>query len=200
MRLSGIAGIGLVVLCVGACSSGESAAAAPTSQPKVALNLDSVFRVDISTPDRALQSYWRNEDLIYQAPERQDTMAADIQFGSRWKATRLGLLTSDALADAQNERSLEERYAREILKVDQETETRAVVLARIRNVAPIPAGAVLSDYERKARQDGGLYRYIFQREAGGWKIAQIQSQGPLDTGWSNLYDATEIYVPTVVSP
>lgn len=92
------------------------------------------------------------------------------------------------------------RLSREILEVKQETETRAVVLVRIRNVAPVPENAVWTDYDRQARRDGDLYRYILERASNGWRVSQIKAKRSYDDTWSDQYRPERVSVPTFTIP
>jgi hypothetical protein len=186
---------------------GDDAGPARAADRQV-VNLDSIFTLDLSTPDRALREHWRLDDLANASNLEQDSTSEEGQFSKRWFAARRSLTTGEALEALATEAE-PETFSREVLDVDLQTETRAVVLARIRNTTPIPPGAVVSDSDLKARREGAEFRYIFEKDQAGWKLSQVQRRqetvedimaGRPGTDWANVYDRTEVFVPRYVSP
>lgn len=147
----------------------ESASTARPPQPKP----------DLSTPDRALKSYWAKKDwherLMWQAeddfrkkvvaklPAKGEVLAtvvtAELLAYWRWHDKQISLYHDDK--------------QREIESVKQETESRAVALVRIRNVSPIPEGAKPDSYQIKVRERGEMFRYVIEKEGPDWKIAEV---------------------------
>lgn len=158
--------------------------------------------LDTKTPDHALRSWWHwteVNDSLMSAERRLPDVARER---SRLQ-TRLGaILTSDALAEARNGASpTPEQIRREIIEVKNESDTRAVVLARITNITPVPPSATPTEYDIKRRRDGELFRYIFDRDSTGWKLAQVQAKDVVnDTLWVDRYHPDRAYVPSWVSP
>jgi hypothetical protein len=158
--------------------------------------------VDLTTPDRALRSYWALQDYRPAVLER-DAREWDRRH-ARYRAVSDSLdeliLGGDALLTAQKNRgkSYEERYAREILTVVQETDTRARVAAVIRNATPIDSGVTPSRDDLERRRKGEEVQYILEKDARGWHVVQAKQQFLGD--WNNHFDPNSQYVPTHVRP
>jgi hypothetical protein len=153
---------------------------------------------DRSTPERALRSYWRVMDV-------QDSLVAEDASnpppGSRWLLAEDAYrshLTGPALASYGRTR-VRNRYSRQILGVERESPTRVLIRARIRNVTPIPPGAVPTEFALEARNKGEEFRYIFEKVGQEWKLAQIQTWWESSQAWNDLHDASP-YVPALVIP
>lgn len=196
-RVSMVSAFVLLVSC-GEGMSVKGAVAARSGVPELP---DSVLAVDMTTPDRAIKSHWRINDLDLDQWTTPDstlpivrTLNSNVE---KWKSARLKVLSGLALVSAKRDH-VPETYSREILEVKQETESRAVVLARVKNITPIPPGAELTDFDKKRRRDGEVYRYIFEREGDGWKLVQIQSKD-YKGDWDNQFDDRP-YVPSLPSP
>lgn len=141
---------------------------------------------DLSTPDRALKSYWAQKDWQERLRRQTDDeirkkVAAKLPTNTEVYAP---VVTAELLAywrwrDKQT--GLYQDKQREIESVKQETESRAVALVRIRNVSPIPEGAKPEPWQIKARQRGEMFRYVIEKEGPDWKIAEVweNREGPL---------------------
>jgi hypothetical protein len=164
---------------------------------------DSVFTVDLSTPDRALRTYWHIKALADTLGAPADTAAVRYRDWRRADTVLARIYAGDALAEYRRVRNGQPRprYLREILAVDPETETRATVLARIRNVTPIPSGAAPDEYTARRRAEGDVYRYVFERDAEGWKLVQVLTRPyPGDSTWDAYFQAEDLSVPTWTYP
>jgi hypothetical protein len=166
---------------------------------------DSVFARDISTPDRALRTYWRIKGILDTLGVPMDSNAVPARTWTRADSTLATLYGGAALRAHQRDRTpgQRQRYAREILDVRQETESRATVTARVRNVTPIPPAATAGEYEMEKRTNGEVYRYIFERDAEGWKLVQVQTQQMDymgDSTWSEYYQPEREMVPIWTYP
>ena len=133
-------------------------------------------KVDTSTPDRALKSYWAMIDhtnLLNDSddtrPNRRKTLFKDILEPS--------LLDLDAFKRPHP------TFARDIESIDVQTESRALIIARIRNTTPMPVGASIEKFDEERRQNGDLYRYVLERHERSWRIAEIWQLDPFDNEW-----------------
>jgi hypothetical protein len=89
-------------------------------------------------------------------------------------------------------------YSREIVEVKVESDTRAIVLAKIKATTPIPSGATPDADDLKKREEGFPYKYLLEKVGSEWKIAQIYSYASYkDNHWDPLY--TETPAPRVHS-
>lgn len=162
-------------------------APAPASTPKAVV---ATVAVDLSTPDRALRSYWavRDENRRARAAiEREFRMRArdDIQRADR-QLTEVVAPAMVADLQANFDPPPAETYSRDIMEVKVESESRAVILVVIRNTTPIPEGAAVSEFAREGRRDGEKYRYVFEKGVTGWQVAEIWSIDRF-TGGSKYY-------------
>ncbi len=159
---------------------------------------DSMLRVDASTPDQALRSIWRLTDLdTLNLEGAVDSTAPGVLARRRLGERYRGLLTGEALAAANDTQRVRWTYKREIVDVEQQTPTRAIVTARIRNTTPIPPGATPDEYDVRVRRDGNTYRYIMEKDSAGWRLAQVESK--LVDDWRQHYSTTPT-VPTWTNP
>jgi hypothetical protein len=188
-----------------ACGGGESGGKAEPAAVSVRNRPlpDSAFAVDLSTPDRALRTYWRVRSMADTIGQPVDTAAVRFQNWQRADTVLARIYGGDALAEYRRSRRSARRqhYAREILAVEPETDTRATVLARIRNVTPVPAGAAPDEYTARRRAEGDVYRYVFERDSAGWKLVQVLAKSyPGDMTWHTYFRAEDRSVPTLTYP
>jgi len=170
--------IAFAALLIAGCNQSQDAAPAkaPASPKSSALP---IVAIDVSTPDRTLKSYWLTKDsfrkthfdwVAAQLPELQK-LNNKIGFDIR------KLMASDVLSFHQErvkpKQGQFEEYSREIVDIKQDTESRATAVVKIRNSTPISEGAVVSDSDKKQREKGESLKYVLEKEADGWKVAQV---------------------------
>jgi hypothetical protein len=120
-------------------------------------------KLDLTTPDRALKSYWAMQDLTWQ----DDASRSDPS------ATRLApLLTGGAEADLKAPHTTLV-LDRDILELKQESDSRASAVVRIRNATPPPAGAVTTEYINNSREKGDRYKYVLEKVNAEWRVSEI---------------------------
>lgn len=154
--------------------------------------------IDISTPDRALKSYWLAKDILLKAvPEvraKADAMQTDefLKILNRMKFEKI--TTGDVLSAHHGELGKHDdtpsfsEYSREIVDIKQDTESRATAVVKIRNSTAIPPGSVIPDSIKESREDGKMFKYVLEKDADGWKVAQIYVfKEP--TTWENIFPA-----------
>jgi hypothetical protein len=197
----------LSAIALGACGGGGAAGGgAKADSVPSARNRplpDSAFAVDLSTPDRALRTYWHIKSMADTIGAPVDTTAARYRNWQRADTALARIYGGEALAEYGRTRQPQprQRYLREILAVEPETETRATVLARIRNVTPVPPGATPDEYSARRRAEGDVYRYVFERDADGWKLVQVLTRSyPGDMTWQPYFQAEDLTVPTWTYP
>lgn len=195
---------GTASACAAGAESGSRSGAksADDATAEVAERLRRV-RLDLTTPDRAIRSHWLLQEI-------SDSLsgAQSEEFRLRPNAAarindslQRALRTGDAGEEWAHRFTPPSTFAREIVKVEQESETRAIVLARIRNTTPIPAGATPSPSDVETRRAGELVRYTLERDSTGWRLAQAQSHYyASDTTWHDRFTPHTPLVPTYVSP
>lgn len=90
-------------------------------------------------------------------------------------------------------------YAVDVREVSKSSEDRALVIANVRNVTPIPDGADRKDMER--RNAGQTVRYVLGRGTDGWTIANYEDNG--EDGWKPYFEESRPalpYLPWIVVP
>jgi hypothetical protein len=187
------------------CGGREPGAAAKADSASVRNRAlpDSAFALDLSTPDRALRTYWHVKSLADTIGQPVDTTAVRFQNWQRADSVLARIYGGDALAEYRRVREpvKRQRYSREILAVEPESETRATVLARIRNVTPVPPGAVPDPFTARRRAEGDVYRYVFERDSAGWRLVQVLAKSyPGDMTWRNYFQPEDLTVPTLTYP
>lgn len=191
-------GTTMVVICLAACQEGASRPVEPSGSngqgPKLVPASDLLG--DRSTPDRAVQSWWAFLD-------RGDSLTAvdstDHSFrqNEEFAKARRSLLGGTALQKS-DEVAVPYRYVREIVEVDSETNTRAVVITKIRNITPIPPAATPDEYDIKNRREGETVRYLLEKDSTGWRITQAQTHSAYLNKWYDRWSATP-QVPSSVT-
>lgn len=165
---------------------------------------------DTRSPDNAVKSYWALQDWI---AVNQDKLRLRLDVSDEMREymlARIALGTGEYLAKMEKDYSDLTDFSagetertvikRDILEVRSESETRAVVVAKLRNVTPIPAGVDMSVW--KEDRDYGIdVRYVLERTERGWRIAQawkrdhssMRLQKSLessdDDAWRKVWDA-----------
>lgn len=182
---------GLCASALAACQPGSRHASPASPRPAAP-------KVDLSTPERALESYWARQgwyrglahDAFDQA--KRKLPAAREVYGAVATGNELKLQTSFA------------QYPHEVLdrKIEgtrHETESRAVLLARLRNVTPVPEGAKPAPWEVERREKGAVFRYVLEKEPAGWKVAQIWQHDDVLAIWEKRADPAVWVTPSYPS-
>lgn len=187
---------GLILLA--ACNQGGSDIVQQGAARMPALTF---AKPDLSTPDLAVKSWWAMQDSSEAWATRSRPAAQAFPWAKAEREATLAITTGMAYQDAIDDKAPPlETYSREVIKVDNESDTRAVVTARIRNTTPIPPGAEVGEYTAKARREGEVFRYIMERDQAGWKVSQIMSQSYAGSGWTPRYEPGRVSASTYVRP
>lgn len=181
--------LNLLVIALLACGTNASDASKPGPPVSDASGLEDSVHADLTTPDRALRSYWRYKDASERVEFARTLEWLKSSEHAAFAAQRAKVMGGDArVASEQVEAQYRPTmYAYEIVDVKPESDSRALVNARIRNVTPLGAGAVLTELQAKQRRDGELFRYTLEKSAPGWQVVQVQySFGSGE--WHNRWD------------
>lgn len=168
-----------------ACQAARLAGSGPMPKP------------DLSTPERALRSYWALKDWYFEAGRRADE---EVERRLPEPIEVYGAVSTGEARAYWSEPwpRLQDKRQRDIEAIMQEAESRAVALVRVRNVTPIPPGVHGSPQEVERREAGVMFRFLLEREGGEWKISQIwRDDGPMQ-GWTKQLDRGEPYYPSAV--
>jgi hypothetical protein len=131
-------------------------------------------QIELGTPDKALKSYWAVRDSV-----RGKMRELGIQIKEQIKAAeaQMNAVAEGSLLEYSNSRDAAplETFARDIIDVKVESESRAVVTAVIKNTTPIPVGAEVSKFDEERRRDGERYKYVLEKTQAGWRVSEIWS-------------------------
>lgn len=127
---------------------------------------------NLNSPDNAVKSWWAlndavdkyvNENCKRQANKVSEDRAAriSISFGS----------TKEFFQKADD--CILETYDRTIERASVETDTRAVVMANIKNSTKIPEGASLSNHSKDEVEKGISYKYVLTRDSDKWYVDEV---------------------------
>jgi hypothetical protein len=89
------------------------------------------------------------------------------------------------------------KLERRIVSNTQESPHRAVIVANIRNVTPVPKGAKPSAALVRQRKKGEDFRYVLALDASQWKVLEVWS---LSMGPRLLYVPSGAEYPAFVPP
>lgn len=201
-----------VVMCLAgltACSKMDSSApgnkATMGSAPETKATTTKV-QIDLGTPDKALKSYWAVRDSIRGKQielSNQINIEPYITAAEQLNSVTEGSLFKSLSPHIRNQTS--EAFARDIIDVKVESESRAVVIAVIKNTTPIPVGAEVSKHEEESRRDGGRYKYVLEKIQAGWRVSEIWDWGyvygksPLLKDWNKRFPNEDNDKPVVPS-
>ena len=127
--------------------------------------------LDLATPDKALKSYWAVRDSVR---SKQVELFAQNKEGYQSAEAQMSEVADGALAKNFSFDIIPfETFSRDLIDVKVESESRAVIIAVIKNSTPIPAGAEMSKFDEERRRDGERYRYILEKNQAGWRVSEI---------------------------
>lgn len=171
----------MLALGMTGCSVAEQT---DTTDRDKALELIGTRNGDLTAPDQALLTYtkWANaeEEANCYWAAWSNRVAGEDRFKEEKQKARDQFFTGQAIeglakVSTDLERCLADRPQMriDVREVKMEAPTRAIVLANLRNVTPIPETSTLPEFLREARANGDNYRYQMNLVDGVWKIGQI---------------------------
>jgi hypothetical protein len=155
--------------------------------------------LDLATPEGALRSYWGLLDWREQAlRERGPVDPTEAAYHRQMMEitagrTRQFYQSVRSVVEARRRTKLERR----IVSNTQESPHRAVIVANIRNVTPVPKGAKPSAALVRQRKKGEDFRYVLALDASQWKVLEVWS---LSMGPRLLYVPSGAEYPAFVPP
>lgn len=184
-----------------ACSQNKDASSAPVQLiPKqkesiVEAPKAPVFIVENASPDQALKTWWKLIDLMEQngvedcKNYQNKPTSSHVAYYS--KITQEDMLRSITPRKSDCKPTV---FDREILEVKTESETRAIIFAKVFNATPVPEGAEPDEYEKKFRKDGFKFKYLIEKSSEGWKVSQVYEFDKYSTNgesWKPTYKYSE---------
>ena len=162
--------IALAAAVLAGCGQSTSSAP-PSASTSTQPTPPAKVQIDLSTPDKALKSYWAVKDSVRSAGVE---LISKLDSEMKPYKKQVNAVTSEAIANSFfGEDNVFETFSRDIIKVDVESESRAVIFVVIRNTTAIPTGVKPSDDEEKRRRDGERYKYVVERDKTDWKVSEI---------------------------
>lgn len=145
-----------------------------------------VIEVDASTPDRAIKSYWLLLDKL--RSDYHNNYNSHLPTILRQQEAMAKMMTGAAYDGIKAKSDALELFSREILDVKVESESRAVIIAKIKNSTPIPVGAEVSKLQEQSRSEGDKYKYVLEKANFGWQVAEIWDFKTYTSpsGWSKI--------------
>jgi hypothetical protein len=168
-----------------ACGQGarEQIAAEPAAPPQLSSEAEPLPELDAQSPDAVIRSYWALQDWapknypkelrLHIGPTLQKYFDTRIELSGgefRTAAEQEAAAARDPFAPKPTD--IPRVLQRDILEVKNESETRAIVLTKIKNITPIPTGFQLEEYARKARDYGEDVKYVVEKVNGKWRLTQ----------------------------
>ena len=211
--VSALVAVGLTAGIGGFLAGTSRSKAAPSATPATTVPASAQVaepkrpEFDGTSPDNFIKSWWAYMgylSAVARAECREEADSAELKAAIRYAQDAL-TPAAFVLAEAGSRRTCSSNVlSREIESVKSESETRAVVLATIRNVTPIPTGAVVDKDQLKRRAEGRKFKYVLEKVEGRWKLAQIYagnefgSSTARDPKWEPVFHKIQPLYPTVV--
>lgn len=189
--------VAIATLAIAGCDQissviGKSSNKVEPELPRVEID----FEANLTSPDNALKSWWRYIDAKIEANNnRCKTVYQKMIIKDGYSKVATGEV-QEALA-SNKVKCNKTTYAREILEVKVETETRAVALAKITNSTPTTVTP--SAGEEKRRAEGEKYKYVIEKVGTDWRIAQVYEYTSYKEEWTPQYKVREDYYPVYIT-
>ena len=133
-------------------------------------------KFDISTADRALKTYWALRDWTRQRARDRGAAPEAVRKLQYEEAQMNRVLTGSLASDPKNIASAAiqiELFSREIIEVTNQTASRAIIIANIKNVTPVPPDMQPEPFQLEERKNGKLLKYVLEKVDDGWRVARI---------------------------
>lgn len=182
----------LPLFALAACGNQTSPSSVATSSASDSGKIE----LQMGSPDQTVKTWWKIRDVAEQDAQRQCKSGADhYKNGAEYRYANQ-IVTGPAAINIQpaDGHCILKSYKREIIEVKVESDTRAVVLARIKANTPIPQGQHLSEHEAKWREEGLGYKYILEKIGKDWKISQLYSlESGLREEWKPFFEDAVVF-------
>jgi len=144
----------------------------------------------LASPDQTIKTWWNIRDLEeIENKERCETRPVAEEDESEKYGKTISIGAALASYDMSPPKCRADIYSRDIIEVKVESETRAVVLARIKPATPVPEGVSLAASQEKERSEGALYRYVLEKVDSEWKIEQMYRRSDYgDNAWRPVFE------------
>lgn len=127
---------------------------------------------NLTSPDNAVKSWWALSDAINKF-QYEKCRLGNPSFEAL-RAARVNISSGDTKDYFQQPPKCHfETFDRTIERASVETDTRAVVMANIKNDTQLPEGVRLSKYSDEYVNKGVSYRYVLTRESDKWYVDEV---------------------------
>lgn len=157
-------------------------------------------KLELNSPDQAVKTWWKARDSTLSYDSDKCEERAKKFLSSEGMTAARNMSTGDARQNFEPRQMCGvNTYSREITEVKVESETRAIVLAKIKATTPIPAGATPDADDLKRRAEGQAYKYLVEKVGNEWKVAQVYSHTTYgDEPWQAEYGDRKPYIHAMV--
>lgn len=195
-RITILASILLAISCAKAPSP-ESAG--PMGTPEANATVPAP-EVSTESPDAVVRSYWALQDWLEKHGIKHMTFSVDSGYDAWMDARKsisggeFGEVIASEEAEARDPFKVDPEaivriQQRDILEVKNESETRALVLAKIKNITPLPRGYELNRYSLEKREYGVDVRYVVEKIKGEWRLTQAWYRDSADAeSWTKAWE------------
>jgi hypothetical protein len=129
---------------------------------------------DLRTARSALESYWRLKQWFRDRNDWEYPAAKTDRAYKEFMMSLAGVTAGSVHVHyAQAKPHLREVFSRTVKAESQESPTRVVIIANVRNVTPPPPGVVPTAFQLAERNRGRDYKYVIEKFGDQWKIAEI---------------------------
>lgn len=191
----------VVLVFISSCSNQNSASKTDSSSViesktnDYSVNVTEVLsdvnkKIENHSPDKAVKSRWlivENLELLSKK-ECENSKNKKSEF-HKTVFELLGRVTDGALLKKHSkiDSCSNYVYSREITEVKTESETRAIVFAKIKNITPIPEGAIAGEHEKNRRAEGTEFKYVTEKSVEGWKVVKVYEKSEFNNSWFERY-------------
>jgi hypothetical protein len=159
---------------LGGCNEGSKESSVENKQKKDVAANASEIEIDLTSPDHAVKTWWALIDLKENQSAKRCIESNEKDREDKITAGIKSAITGDALARLTSDPDCTaEAYSREIREVKQESDTRSIVLANVKNITMPPSKAIPDETDTKWREKGFEFKYVVEKTSEGWKIAQV---------------------------
>lgn len=130
--------------------------------------------IETGSPDLAVKSWWRVFDLKGKI-DAEECNVNKLKEKAAYIAYFPKVAQEDVLRALTPKETVcrENIFERDIQEVKAESETRALVFVKVKNITPAPAGAEPDEYDKQYRKDGFRFKYLVEKTSEGWKVSQV---------------------------
>ncbi len=125
---------------------------------------------DLSTPERALKSYWTLREWV------RRTQGAESASPSTpvTMAEVMSAVTSPSMRDSYLTRpGVSDPLGWSLDKIEQTNDTQAIATARVRNLARNPAVVTPTPIELFEPSQDNQIQYVLNREGAAWRVTEV---------------------------